>query len=278
MADNIYASPRTVTDLNECYFYHSMEIPGWGEMQGEWDLRAGVRDYLGNVALEGKRVLEIGVASGFLSFYMEQRGAEVIGYDLSDDYDWDILPDSGEDSSQLQAEMRSRIRKVNNAYWLAHRAFNSQAKVIYGTVYNIPEETGMVDLTTICSVLLHVRDPFLALQKARRLTRETVIVTDLFRDPRSRFYNVLPKSPWGRLWEKFRMKFGGPSMVCSWPYLQGDFRGTWWYLPPEVIQIFLEVLGFGETRVSYHLQKHVAGQHENLIKMYTVVGHRSVPN
>ncbi|MBV9971725.1 MAG: hypothetical protein JO135_00155, partial [Candidatus Eremiobacteraeota bacterium] len=34
-----YAEPRTVTNLSDCYFYHTMEIPGYGLVEGQWDLR-----------------------------------------------------------------------------------------------------------------------------------------------------------------------------------------------------------------------------------------------
>ena len=88
---SVYAEPRTVTDLEECYFYHSMEIPGYGLVEGPWDLRGGVDDYLGGVDLRDKRVLEIGTASGFLCFTMEGRGAEVVASDLSDDHSWDVI-------------------------------------------------------------------------------------------------------------------------------------------------------------------------------------------
>jgi len=73
--DDVYAPPRTVTDLNDCYFYHTVDVPGVGRVTGEWDLRAGVREYLGSVPFAGKRVLEIGPASGFLSFFMEREGS-----------------------------------------------------------------------------------------------------------------------------------------------------------------------------------------------------------
>ena len=38
--DHVYAPPRTVTDLNDCYFYHTMDVPGVGRVTGEWDLRS----------------------------------------------------------------------------------------------------------------------------------------------------------------------------------------------------------------------------------------------
>ena len=67
---SLYAEPRTVTDLEECYFYHSMEIPGYGLVEGPWDLRGGVDDYLGRVDLRGKRVLEVGTFTGYGALWM----------------------------------------------------------------------------------------------------------------------------------------------------------------------------------------------------------------
>ena len=173
-----YADPRRVTELDECYFYHSMEIPGYGLVEGPWDLRGGVDDYLGGVELRDKRVLEIGTASGFLCFTMEGRGADVVAYDLSEQQSWDVVPYAQYDHESFDADRREHLRKLNNGWWLAHRAFESSAKVVYGTVYEIPEEIGRVEVATFGSVLLHVRDPFLALEKALRLTTETAIVTE----------------------------------------------------------------------------------------------------
>lgn len=36
---SIYAKPRHVRDLSECYFYHTMDLPGVGTRLGNWDLR-----------------------------------------------------------------------------------------------------------------------------------------------------------------------------------------------------------------------------------------------
>ena len=70
-----YALPRVVTDLADCAFYHSMDLPGHGTVEGMFDLRGAVDEYLGGVDLRGKRVLELGTADGFLCFEMERRGA-----------------------------------------------------------------------------------------------------------------------------------------------------------------------------------------------------------
>ena len=82
MTEAVYAEPYVVTDVDECYFYHTMEIPGLGLVEGQWDLRDGVGEYTGGVDYKGKRVLEIGTASGFLCFTLEAQGAEMVSYDL----------------------------------------------------------------------------------------------------------------------------------------------------------------------------------------------------
>ena len=120
---SVYAEPRAVTDLEECYFYHSMEIPGYGLVQGPWDIRGGVDDYLGNVDLNGKRVLEVGTASGFLCYTMEGRGADVVAYDLSDKQSWDVVPYAQYDHTSFDSDRREHLRKLNNSWWLGHGAF-----------------------------------------------------------------------------------------------------------------------------------------------------------
>jgi hypothetical protein len=75
---SIYAEPRVVTNPAQCIFYHTMDIPGYGHVQGDWDLRGHERQYLGNVDFAGKRVLEVGTASGYLPMYF-QPDAKTVG-------------------------------------------------------------------------------------------------------------------------------------------------------------------------------------------------------
>jgi hypothetical protein len=254
-----YADPRTVTELEECYFYHSMEIPGYGLVEGPWDLRGGVDDYLGGVELRDKRVLEIGTASGFLCFTMEGRGAEVVAYDLSEHQPWDVVPYAQYDHESFDADRREHLRKLNNGWWLAHRAFESSAKVVYGTVYEIPEEIGRVELATYGNVLRHFRDPFLALERGLRLTTESVIVTE---NPSLRY--SLPQMAASLL---------KPNMAFLPNFERVQPRESWWHFTPAVIRKMLGVLGFEDTSVRYHVQR-FAGRRKPL---FTVVGRRTVP-
>src|SRR5436305_1800586 len=104
-----------------------MHIPGHGEVTGDWDLRAHTADYLGQVELAGKRVLEIGPASGFLTFYMESRGADVVCVDVDDVRPWDFVPQAAIMGEALIERHRQHIRRMKNGFWFAHRKFGSRA-------------------------------------------------------------------------------------------------------------------------------------------------------
>lgn len=270
-----YASSRIVEDRTLCTFYHTMDIPGHGHVEGQWDLREGLRSYLGNVDFNGKRVLELGPADGYITFEMERQGAEVVSYDLSKDFRWDVVPYARsstdparrrDDGDWLATEERFKdgIRQLNNAYWLCHRAYGSNARMVYGTIYDVPATIGDVDIVTLGAVLLHTRDPFAALASPARLARETVIVTE----PRDRLSlppllrrarNVLPQ----------RLRRPTMRFLPNWRTAR-DPDG-WWTLSPELIVEFLGVLGFEKTTVTYHSQSY-----KNRPKgMFTVVGYRT---
>jgi SAM-dependent methyltransferase len=256
---DIYASPRHVTNREDCFFYHTINLPGHGVIPGEWDLQSGIDKYLGRVSFGGKRVLDVGSASGFLSFNMERAGADVVSYDLSPDHCWDIVPFAGVNLTQSQILFRDAARRVNNGYWFCHRALQSRARMVHGTVYTIPEAIGPVDIVTVGSLLLHVRDPFLALQKALQNCRETAIVADLI--PRRRFLAWL-----------LRLSFQ-PQMTLLPRIDDVGTQGGWWYLSPEVVRRFLGVLGFEDTRIGYHTQFYKGSRR----LLYTIVGKRTRP-
>ncbi len=256
--NSVYAAPQTVTGLDGCGFYHTMDIPGYGQVVGEWDLREGLCEYLGGVDLRGKRVLDVGTASGFLCFAMEAQGADVVACDLSPNESWDIVPFAGDpDYDEFSAFQRSIVQEINNAFWLCHRAYNSNAKMIHSSVYAIPQEIGLVDVSVFGSILLHVRDPFLALQNALRLTRETAIVAELA-GKHALFRRLLRL---GR----------DPHMVFLPEAAKREPKATWWSLSPQIIQQFMAVLGFEDTTVSRHTQKRLG----NDVALYTVVGRRT---
>lgn len=253
-----YVPPRFIDDLKTCYFYHTTDIPDHGVQRGQWDLRPGVDTYLGGVPLQGKRVLEIGTASGFLCFEMERRGAEVVAFDLPATQPPDLVPYTRTDLPRWRDACRTNLDQLHNAFWLCHRLLHSRARVVYGSAYAIPEAIGPVDVCTFGCILLHLRDPFLALEQALRLTRETVIVTEL-----------LAGRSWWRRW--LRRRLTGPAIRFLPDFRRAEPPTTWWQFSPEAIVAMLGVCGFEQTTVTVHRQLFK----ERPVDLFTVVGRRT---
>lgn len=273
--NDVFARPRVVNDIEECYFYHSIELPGYGLMKGDWDLRHSWQDYLGNEDLAGKRVLEMGTASGFLCFQMEKQGAEVVAYDLSENDEWDVVPYGGQAQPDIVANRKTMIKMINNAWWFTHHLVGSKAHLVYGSVYDVPYEIGLVDVTTFGSILLHLRDPFLALERAARLTRETIIVTDAVPVlQRSRLFPI-----WRAL-EKIDPRLG-TYLIPEINFLPDPDKGepwdTWWNITSNLVSRFLKILGFQDQQLLFHDQIHHYGQNRQQTRkrrLYTIVAKR----
>jgi SAM-dependent methyltransferase len=247
-----YASPRSIGSLEECYFYHTMDVPGYGTINGEWDLRGSIDRYLGDFNFAGKRVLDVGAASGILSFHIEKQGAEVVSFDLSDDYDWDIVPFSENNVDSALAERRRHLKRINNGYWLCHEAFKSKAKMVNGMVYDIPISIGPLDVAVFGSILLHLRDPFLALENGARLAREAIIVSDI--------------SPYGKMASKFKRN---PRFMPRGSQPEGISDG-WFRLPPLLVKEYLAILGFKNFSLSWNDFKYG----DRVRPIYTIIARR----
>ncbi|MGD1146698.1 MAG: methyltransferase domain-containing protein [Thermoanaerobaculaceae bacterium] len=226
---------------------------------GSWDLRAGVREYLGGVELRGKRVLDVGTASGFLAFWMERAGAHVVAYDLSEGQDWDVVPFAGSDVEAERAARKTHIRQLNNSFRFARGALDSKVKLAHGSVYAFPEGIGPFDVAVFGSILLHLQDPFRALQGALSLTKELVIVTD-----------VLPRRS---LLVPFLARWFGPCLHFLPDAAAQGPKDSWFLLTPRAVIRMIGVLGFTDCRLSFHTQLYDGKP----CRLFTVVGRRTVP-
>lgn len=166
-----YEKPWKVESKDDCYWYHSMDLPGVGHIDGDWDLRGQLADdYVGGFDFKDLRVLDIGCGSGALSFYAEQRGAkEVVAFDQSPDHPMNLLPCWDSDLSAIE--------RMKKGFWFSHKAFNSRVKAFYGDVYDLPGDLGAFDVALFGSILLHLENPIGAIRSVSKLSK-TVIVTD----------------------------------------------------------------------------------------------------
>jgi SAM-dependent methyltransferase len=221
-----YAQPREVEGIEACAFYHVTDLPTLGTVGDQWDLRATIRDYLGRFPFAGKRVLDVGAASGFLTFEMERQGAEVVSFDIPDGGDWNYVPYAHPDfdAPGLIRDLRSHSDRIKNAYWLAHRALGSRARAFYGDIYDLPEGLGSFDVVVFGMVLPHLRDPFRALASGARLSRESVIVVQQGMPSPEPIMHFMPDAA------------------------RRDDPLTWWFMSEGCVERMLGVLGFALER------------------------------
>lgn len=158
-----FANPRRGLKLSDCQFYHTMDVPGMGTIQGfeggNWDLRGVIGEMLKHATLDKKRVLEIGPASGLLTFEMERRGAQVVAIEIPPKHKFDIVP-WPQVKEAWQAGTEAAWVPITNAWWLAHEKFNSKAQMCYVGAYDLEQANiGTFDVGIMANMLLHNRDP-----------------------------------------------------------------------------------------------------------------------
>lgn len=225
----LYAAPQRDVCIDDCFFYHLTDLPGLGQVGGDWDLTDVADDYLGRIDYSGKRALDIGAASGYLSFQMEARGADVVSFDMCSGKSWNVVPRAA-NQQKLDSDSRSREvchSRLQNAYWFCHQRLNSRAKVHYGDVYQLPLELGNFDTVFLGMILPHLRDPFQAIYSASRLAVDTLIITNPGRK------TGLIDRLFGRL---YQAKF--------LPSKSNDLVDAWWALSSSCIERMLGTVGF----------------------------------
>jgi len=229
--DSLLEQPRFVERLEDCFFYHAIDLPGFGLVPAHWDLRGRFAEYIGEVAVAGKSVLDIGTATGFLSFEAERRGAaRVLSFDMSDARQQTFLPFKDKlyyrDPERWAEQYGAEIEQWKNAYWLCHRLLESKAEVYYGNIYDLPAELGRFDIALVGSVLEHLSDQITALASIARRTKETIVLVSplLQTDERIARFEALANNP------------------------AADF--TWWTYSLGVYREVFAMLGFSIARVS----------------------------
>jgi hypothetical protein len=251
---SLYVPPRRVLTLDECLYYHTIELPEIGVVRGAWDLRAGEDAYLGGVELADRSVLEIGPASGFLTAHMESRGATVTSVELGADDPWDVVPQPTHDLTQVLSDRVGVMERLRNSFWFTHRLLRLSARLYEGTVYALPPELGRFDVGVMAAVLLHTRSPVAVLERVANHVDDTLVMVE-------RHYPELDGAP-----------------VCRLePTAENGVWDTWWGFSPAFLTGFASVLGFQDTEVSFHEQTHRYGddyQQETRLPMFTVVARR----
>lgn len=162
-------------------WYHSLELAPGHETVGMFDLRPYVDRYGLPDRMDGMRVLEVGTWDGFWAFEMERRGAQVVAIDLDDEEQLDWPP---------RRRPRAYADRPRGAgFAVAREIYGSQVERVVCNVYDATSERlgGTFDLVFCGSVLIHLRDQLLALERIAALCTGTFISAEEY-EPRLRIF------------------------------------------------------------------------------------------
>jgi SAM-dependent methyltransferase len=180
--DILFAKPMAVAGVSDCVFYHSMDLPISVSQEGHWDLRGRFDDYISRISVGGKSVLDVGTASGFLSFEAENRGAKVVSIDASTAMRWDRVPFIESMHALNYDAWFERVERylddIKRSYWLAHRELKSANRVYYGNAYELPSELGKFDVVIVGQILAHPRDVVRALSSIAARCNDTLVIAE----------------------------------------------------------------------------------------------------
>lgn len=262
------AVPRELVDLpglvrtwpdvkpEECAGYHYIDLPGGELVKGQWDLRGRMPEYIGNVNVKGKTVLDVGAASGFLSFEMERLGAaQVVSFDADDHRRIANIPVVGSayvaNRQQWAADVDIFLTRLKNGYWYNHKRLGSKAACLYGDIYDIKAPDQSFDIVVVGQILVHLRDPITAISEAARVAKDTLIIAEgTYNSPDPA--GILHAHPAN----------GGP------PYI-------WWLLSVPAYRNLLEMFGFRVEKVQTKAYTCVEHEHaRGEIDITTIVARR----
>jgi tRNA (mo5U34)-methyltransferase len=164
---------RLADKVREVDWYHTIELEPGLETEGVYDLRPYVPRYRLPQRMDGMRALDVGTFDGFWAFEMERRGADVTAIDVEDDryFDW---PAS-------RRPQRFERRPQGAGFEIAKAALGSKVERHACSVYDAtPERFGTFDIVLCASVLIHLRDQVLALERIAGLCAGTFISVEAY--------------------------------------------------------------------------------------------------
>lgn len=190
--------------------------------------------------LTGRSVLDVGAWDGLYSFLAEKRGAARVvaldhyawGVDLAArNVYWEecaragVMPDHDRDETDFwRADLPGK-----RSFDLAREVLGSRVESVVADFMTVDlEQLGQFDVVLHLGVLYHLREPFAALQRLRRVTREVAVVeTEGIVVPRHEDQGLLRFFPGGEL--------------------AGDY-GNWFATSEVALHGMLRAAGFRDVR------------------------------
>ena len=176
----------------ELKWYHTFDLPGGITTEGLFNHRNVVKKIPIPASLAGKRCLDVASSDGFWSFELARRGAaEVVSVDLPDAAQQDYSGPPG-----TAEALSGGSGRANQAFALVKEATGLNVQRVDGSVYDLDKlDLGVFDYVFMGNILLHLRDPILALQQVRGVTNGEFLSVEAISLPQTL---LRPFSPTGQ--------------------------------------------------------------------------------
>ncbi len=171
-------SKELASEVEGRHWYHTLDLAPDVTTPGLFDHRPYVERYGLPASLEGKRALDVGTLDGFWAFELERRGATVTALDIAtkEDLDWPAhLRDQG-----VKGEAANAAMLHSGSFEIAHAALGSNVQRRTVSIYEATPELlgGTFDVVFCGSVLVHLRDPNLALERMADLCHGRLVLAE----------------------------------------------------------------------------------------------------
>jgi tRNA (mo5U34)-methyltransferase len=226
-------------DVSRFYWYHTIDLGNGLVTPGDYDFRADVPLLHFPEDLRGKKVLDVGSATGFFAFELEKRGAEVVSVELPSLKEWD-MPLDGSGDRAIEGLCRqhgttspeeAHHLHLDGPFQFCRKVLGSSVRRCFSSVYDLsPAALGCdgFDLVFVGDVLIHLMAPLKALAVLAPLCRGTMVITQELNEENN------------------------PAPVARFVGEEADCR-SWWYMNHVCLDRVLKRLGFRETQVVGHV-------------------------
>ena len=189
------------TDIENYYWYHTVELPGGLITPGLYDIRAALDEFCFPSDMRGMNVLDVGSATGFFAFEFARRGAHVVSVELPSLYALDRFP--GQSIQQTldkigemivprsMSAMRGYVRKytaeelyvhlLEGPFEFCRKLLNAPVERCLSTVYDLSEAKlgATFDLVFMGDILLHTLNPLAALAAVAPLCSGALVLSQV---------------------------------------------------------------------------------------------------
>ena len=226
-----------VDEISGLMWYHTIDLGHGVRTPGYVDHRAQLHHYGFPESMEGMRCLDIATFDGYFAFEFERRGStDVVAIDVAKKADIDcprlMLRDP---------EGFGLSGATGAAFKVAQRLLDSKVSRVEKSVYDLdPDVDGMFDFVFISDVLLHLKNPQLAIERAYSVCRGQLVIADVYSPDLDGLYTPAAQ-------------FLGPGEV-------------WWYMNVAALRQMMTVAGFEPvTEVSRFVLDAISGTSINKV-------------